>query len=100
MRFLSINRLAYLSMIRNVRRGLETRSHIIEHIKSDTWTTSTEISKHVTVTTATVLYHLRNLERERIVERNPEGYGWRFGPFEQSDLTQFLETKAKRKTKR
>ncbi|MHA3963315.1 MAG: winged helix-turn-helix domain-containing protein [Candidatus Thorarchaeota archaeon SMTZ1-45] len=98
--FLSIDRLAYLSMIRNVRRGLETRTQIIKQLDPDNWVTTTAISRNVDVTFTTVLYHLRNLERERIVERNPGGHGWRFGPFQQSDLSQYLETKPSRKKKR
>ncbi|MFW9834377.1 MAG: FaeA/PapI family transcriptional regulator [Candidatus Thorarchaeota archaeon] len=97
-RFLSINRLAYLNMIRNVRRGLITRSAIIKLLDSSIWITTAEIAKQVDVTAHTVLYHLRNLERERIVERQPEGKGWRLGPFEQIKLMEFLApTKKKRK---
>ena len=100
-RSLTINRLAYLGMIRNVRRGLISRTDIIKSLDSTRWTTTSEISKHVHVTSHTVLYHLRNLERERIVERNPEGKGWRLGPFEQVELLQFLTpSKGKRKSKK
>jgi predicted ArsR family transcriptional regulator len=98
-RFLSINRLAYLNIIRNVRRGLITRTDILKHLDSNTWITTAEISRFVSVTPQTVLYHLRNLEREEVVERDPEGKGWRFGPFQQSQLTQFISTKQKRKKK-
>jgi DNA-binding IclR family transcriptional regulator len=98
-RYLSINRLAYLSMIRNVRRGLFTRTGIIKLLDSDTWITTSEITKQVDVTTHTVLYHLRNLEREKIVERDSEGNGWRLGPFEQIELMQFLATSKKKRKK-
>lgn len=84
-------------MLRNVKRGLITRTEIIKHLDSDSWITTAEISKDVDVTPPTVLYHLRNLERERIVERDPEGKGWRYGPFQQSELIQFLSPKRKRK---
>ena len=101
MRFLSINRLAYLSRIRNVRRGLVSRTGIIRLLDPIEWTTTSEIAVQVDVTAHTVLYHLRNLERERIVERNPEGKGWRLGPFEQVELLQFLTpSKGKRKSKK
>jgi hypothetical protein len=40
------------------------------------------------------------MEREKVVERNVEGEGWRLGPFEQSELVQFLSTKRKRKKKK
>jgi hypothetical protein len=39
------------------------------------------------------------MEREKVVERDSEGRGWRLGPFEQSELLQFLSTKTKRKKK-
>ena len=100
MRFLSIDRLAYLSRIRNVRRGLVSRTGILKLLDSIMWTTTSEIAKQVDVTGHTVLYHLRNLEREKVVERNSEGKGWRLGPFEQIELMQFLTTsKNKRKKK-
>lgn len=99
-KFLRINRLAYLSLIRNVKRGLETRTQIIDQLDSDKWVTASEITRYVNVTSNTVLYHLKKLERERIVERKPDGHGWRFGPFQQSDLSQYFETKLSQKRKR
>ena len=85
-------------MIRNVRRGLVSRTDIIQLLNSDTWTLTSEIAEQVAVTSHTVLYHLRNMERERVVERDPEGKGWRLGPFEQVELMDFLKpTKKKRK---
>ena len=51
---------------------------------------TSDVAKHVEVTAHTVLYHLRNLEREKIVERESEGKGWRLGPFEQAELMDFL----------
>ncbi|MFW9787712.1 MAG: FaeA/PapI family transcriptional regulator [Candidatus Thorarchaeota archaeon] len=96
-RSLSINRLAYLSMIRNIRRGLISRTDILMHLDSETWITTTKIAEQVSVTQQTVLYHLRNLEREDVVERDPEGKGWRFGPFQQSELEEFFPKKRQRK---
>ena len=87
-------------MIRNLRRGLLTRTDILKHLDSDSWMTTSEIAQHVSVTQQTVLYHLRNLEREDIVERDPEGKGWRFGPFQQSELLPFLTEKKKRRRKK
>ena len=94
---LSINRLAYLSMIRNVKRGLISRSAILRLLDSRKWTTTSEVAKEVEVTFNTVLYHLRNLEREKVVERDNEGKGWRLGPFEQVQLMQFLKPTKKKK---
>jgi len=86
-------------MIRNVRRGLVTRTEIIRLLDHKSWITISEITRQVSVTYHTVNYHLRNLAREGVVERNPEGKGWRFGPVQQSELTQFFSTSQKRKTK-
>jgi len=86
-------------MIRNVRRGLVSRSAIIKLLNTSTWTTTSEIADQVEVTSHTVLYHLRNLERERVVERDPEGKGWRLGPFEQVELMEFLKPPRKKRKK-
>jgi hypothetical protein len=37
------------------------------------------------------------MEREKIVERDEQGNGWRLGPFKQSELLQFLSTKKRKK---
>jgi predicted transcriptional regulator len=88
-------------MIRNVRRGLITRTQIIKVLDSLEWKTTSEITAQVDVTFNTVLYHMRNLERERVVERNQEGKGWRLGPYEQIELSQFMTpSKSKRKRKK
>lgn len=98
-RSLSINRLAYLNMIRNVRQGLERRSEILRLLDHESWITTSDIAQQVNVTYHTVLYHLRNLMREEIVERNPDGKGWRMGPIQQSELLPFFEEERKRKSK-
>ncbi|MHA1949524.1 MAG: FaeA/PapI family transcriptional regulator [Candidatus Thorarchaeota archaeon] len=95
----TFNRLAYLNRLRNVRRGLFSRTHIIEHLDSNLWISTSEIASRIHVTSHTVLYHLRNMERESVVERDSEGKGWRLGPYEQSELAQFLSVKKKRKKK-
>ncbi|MFW9812736.1 MAG: winged helix-turn-helix domain-containing protein [Candidatus Thorarchaeota archaeon] len=64
---------------------------------SELWTSASEIAFRIHVTTQTVLYHLKNMERERVVERDEDGRGWRLGPFEQSELLQYLSTKRKKK---
>lgn len=84
------NRLAYLNSIRNVRKGLFSRTEIIEHLDSDIWISTSEIASRIHLTSHTVLYHLRNMEHEKVVERDAEGRRWRMGPFEQSELQQFL----------
>ena len=77
-------------MIRNVRRGLVTRTEIIRLLDRESWITTSDIARQVNVTYHTVIYHLRNLAREKIVERDSDGKGWRLGPFEQVELMQFL----------
>ncbi|MFW9893318.1 MAG: winged helix-turn-helix transcriptional regulator [Candidatus Thorarchaeota archaeon] len=94
-----INRLAYLNRIRNVRRGLLSRTEIINHLNADIWITTSEIATRIHLTPHTVLYHLRNMEREKVVERDSEGKGWRLGPYEQSELEQFLISSRSKKMK-
>ncbi|MFW9927604.1 MAG: helix-turn-helix domain-containing protein, partial [Candidatus Thorarchaeota archaeon] len=85
--------------MRNVRRGLSSRTEIIEHLNSHTWISTSEIASRIHLTPQTVLYHLRNMEREKIVERDVNNKGWRLGPFEQIELLQFLKS-SKKKGKR
>lgn len=85
--------------IRNVRRGLATRSEIIQVLNTDKWCSVSEIAGQVRVTAGTVLYHLRNMERENVVERDPEGGGWKLGQIQQSSLTDFLKPARSRKKK-
>ena len=80
-----------------MRRGLFSRTQILEHLDSESWIAPSEIAIRIHVTSQTVVYHLRNMEREKIVERDDEGKKWRLGPFKQSELIQFLSTKKKRK---
>jgi predicted ArsR family transcriptional regulator len=87
-------------MIRNVRRGLVTRTEIIRLLDRESWITTSDIARQVNVTYHTVIYHLRNLAREKIVERDSDGKGWRLGPFEQVELMQFLSPQGKRKRKK
>ncbi|MFW9800998.1 MAG: winged helix-turn-helix domain-containing protein [Candidatus Thorarchaeota archaeon] len=94
---LSFDRRAYLHWIRNVRRGLATRSEIIQVLSMDKWCSVSEIAGQVRVTAGTVLYHLRNMEREKVVERNPDGQGWKLGQVQQSSLVDFLKPTRLRK---
>lgn len=84
-------------MIRNVRRGLLTRTEIVNLLDYDLWISTADIARQIDLTSPTVLYHLKNLEREDVVERNPEGKGWRFGPYQQSELSQFISSKRNRR---
>ena len=63
--------------------------------------TASKISAEVNVTAGTVSYHLRNMEREDIVTRDPEGKGWRLGDFDQTALTDYVSKRGKKnRTKR
>jgi DNA-binding IclR family transcriptional regulator len=66
-------------------------------LSQDEWLTPSEIANHVRVTAGTVVYHLKNMEREEIVERKPEGLGWRLGPYNQTELTAYFGGKKRKK---
>lgn len=92
-----VHRLAYLLRLRNVQRGLTTRSMIIDLLDFKIWKTTTEIAKEMPVTAATVAYHLRNMEKEDVVVHHHKGKGWKFTPVHQTELAEFLK---KRKSRR
>ncbi|TFG32111.1 ArsR family transcriptional regulator [Candidatus Thorarchaeota archaeon] len=85
-----IHRLAYLSRIRNVKPGLLTRSLILDNLTTDTWKSTSKIAKEIPVSTNTITYHLRNLERENVVERNQKNRQWRLTVSPQLDLSEFI----------
>ncbi|UCH05256.1 MAG: winged helix-turn-helix transcriptional regulator [Candidatus Thorarchaeota archaeon] len=77
-----------------------TRSAIIRLLDRNTWRTTSEITGQVPVSFGTVSYHLKNMERESIVERDPEGQGWKLGPIQQSSLEDFLKPARRRRKRR
>jgi len=97
---LIIDRRAYLHWIRNIRQGLATRTAILRALESDQWLTASKISTEVSVTAGTVSYHLRNMEREDIVTRDPEGKGWRLGDFDQTALADYVSKRRKKARKK
>jgi len=97
---LIIDRRAYLHWIRSIRQGLATRTAILKALERDKWLTASKISTEVSVTAGTVSYHLRNMEREDIVARDPEGKGWRLGDFDQTALTDYVSKPRKRARKK
>ncbi|MFW9913115.1 MAG: ArsR family transcriptional regulator [Candidatus Thorarchaeota archaeon] len=97
MKTLTLDRRAYLHWIRNIERGLSRRTEILHALSNDKWRSVADIAESVKVTTATILYHLHNMERENVVERNPDGKGWKLGPIQQSSLEDFLKPKPRRK---
>ncbi len=58
--------LAYLRSIRNVRKGLETRSKIIKVLRKGNSSTK-EIAKIIGMSYSTVRRQLRNMEKDKIV---------------------------------
>lgn len=72
---------------------------IIELLDFKQWKSVSNMASELPVTPATVAYHLRNMEKEEIVERNPKGNGWRFAPIHQTELTDYLKKKKTRKGK-
>ena len=95
-----IDRRAYLHWIRNIRRGLATRTEIIEQLDEIEWKSVSEIAKDLKVTSETVRYHLYNMHHEKLVEREPEGSGWRLGEHDQAQLSDFLKPRKKRKSRK
>jgi predicted transcriptional regulator len=73
------------------------RSKILELLDNNEWTVASTIVQNVSVTSSTVLYHLRNMEREDIVERDSQGRGWRVTPTQQVELTEYLSQKRRKK---
>jgi len=92
-----IHRLAYLSRIRNVPNGLATRSEIINQLSTEKWTSTSDIAKNVPVTAGTVLYHLKNMQREDVVKRNSMTLDWRLTEVQQIALTEFLSTSQRKR---
>jgi len=94
--FLTIYRLAYLMRIRNVQQGLITRSRIIDLLDAKKWKAVSDIAKELPITAATVSYHLRNLEKEDVVVHHSKR-GWRVAPIHQTELTEFLKKRRRKK---
>jgi len=57
---------AYLRMIRNVKRGVSTRSRIIDALKQRPLTIK-ELAELMQLSPSTIRRHLRNMSREGIV---------------------------------
>jgi len=75
---------------------LSTRTAILKELESDKWLSVSKIATEVHVTSGTVSYHLRNMEREGIVARSPERCGWRLGDFDQTILIDYVSNRKKR----
>lgn len=68
---------AYISGMRNVNRGLASRSKIIENMEKGK-TRINEISEKTGLTESCVSYHLRLLLRQRVVSSAAVGRGNRW----------------------
>ncbi len=62
-----VNPRAYLARIKNVRKGVNTRSSILEVIKSRPLTVKS-ISKEIGRSSSSIRRHLKNMEAEGIVK--------------------------------
>ncbi|MCS6784570.1 MAG: transcriptional regulator, partial [Candidatus Caldarchaeum sp.] len=63
-----INPRAYLTTVKNVRRGLKARSVIVEALEKGELSVA-EISRRTKLSQHRVRYHLRRLKTDRIVVR-------------------------------
>ncbi|TFF93782.1 ArsR family transcriptional regulator [Candidatus Thorarchaeota archaeon] len=86
---MSYDRRAYLMWIRNVDSGLSSRTAILEAIEKKETPTTTEIASEMKLSYSTVLYHLKNLERESIVSRDPDSGIWIIVDQGQATLKEF-----------
>lgn len=67
---------SYLTVIRNVDRGLKTRTTIIRALKRGCESIR-QISESTGIKYQTILRHLRNMEKEGVVLRKPgKPYRW------------------------
>ena len=73
---MAIDLRAYLRLIRNITRGLITRTKIIAALDHNEWKTVSEIASEVEVGPSTVRYHLKNMQKEEIVKKEEDGPGW------------------------
>ncbi|MEM1948412.1 MAG: winged helix-turn-helix domain-containing protein [Candidatus Caldarchaeum sp.] len=82
-----INPRAYLTTVKNVRRGLETRSMLIEALEREVLSAA-EISKRTGIPLHRVRYHLRMLKKDRVVVKVGKGRNakWRLTGMGQTSL--------------
>jgi predicted transcriptional regulator len=78
---------AYLASRRNVRAGLVARSKILLILEKDP-RSAPQIVKETSLSYACVVYHLKALKKEHLVERvsNRKPFSWRVTPFGQQKL--------------
>jgi len=90
---LSFDRRAFLHWLRNVPRGLRARSRIVTTLEASGNMTVSSVAEQVALDYSTVLYHLHNMKREGVVERNDkDSRMWTLGPSEQTTITDYLKS--------
>jgi len=95
----SVDPRARLHWIRNVHKGLMARSNIIRRLERQDWNSVQDLAYDVNLAAATVLYHLHNMHREDIVEKEPQGRRWRMSTRFQTSLADYLRPTALAKQK-
>lgn len=91
---------AYLQSIRNIDKGLRSRDAILKRMSLERWDTISELSAGISLSYATIRYHLCNLEGEGFVERNTEMGAWRLLDYPQGKLQDFIKMRKPRAKKR
>jgi predicted transcriptional regulator len=78
---------AYLASKRNVRAGLVARSKILLVLEKDS-RSAPQIVKEASISYACVVYHLKALKKEHLVERvsSRKPFAWGLTPFGQQKL--------------
>jgi predicted ArsR family transcriptional regulator len=87
----NIDSRAYLYHIRNVRPGIISRTLILEQLDKEEWISTTAIGLKLNITANTIRYHLYNMLKERIVEKQEDGPGWRLSSIDQTVLPDFTK---------
>ena len=77
-----------------------SRSSIIRRLDGVSWTSANDVANDVNLSATTVLYHLRHMRRERVVEREAEGTKWRLAEPGQTALTSYLTSQGQRTPKK
>jgi predicted transcriptional regulator len=78
---------AYLTSKRNVKAGLISRSKILTALEKERKSASM-IAKETTLSYECVIYHLRTMKKERLVDRGAKAkpFTWGLTPFGQQKL--------------
>jgi predicted ArsR family transcriptional regulator len=89
----NIDSRAYLYHIRNIRPGIISRTLILNQLDKEEWISIPAIGLKLNITANTVRYHLYNMLKERIVEKQEDGSGWRLSSINQTTLPDFAKKK-------